>query len=262
MTSDPAETAELLERAGEAASDASFAGRHEVAERHLRHAIEIRHHLGDRPAIARATAALGKALLAASKPAESIDILESGATEFADLDIDPGFIALLGQLARAYFLHEDLVRAIEVADRTLAAAERADLREITADTLVTKGSALAYLGRAIEGLGLLAAAQALAESNGFDGTVMRAVGNLASIVREPRPEDGPGLGPDRHHAGPPTGRSAFPHHLRRERCRMCDPDGRLGLGVGRDRLDSHRGSRRGRSPLHAGVIGEHPGFAR
>jgi class 3 adenylate cyclase/tetratricopeptide (TPR) repeat protein len=190
VTSDPAETAALLERAGEAASDASIAGRNEVAEKHLRRAIEIRRDLGDRPAIARGTAALGQALLSASKPTESIDILESGASEFADLDTDPGYIALVGQLARAYFLHEDLGRAIEVADRTLAAAERADLREITADTLVTKGSALAYLGRAIEGLGLLAAAQALAESNGFDGTVMRAVGNLASIVRSRDPRMG------------------------------------------------------------------------
>ena len=190
VTSDPTETAELLQRAGEAASHASMAGRHEVAERHLRRAIEVRRDLGDRPAIARATAALGQALLEAAKPAESIDLLEPGASEFADLDDDPGFIALVGQLARAYFMHEDPARAIEVADRTLAAAERADLSRIIADTLVTKGTALAYVGRAIEGLGVLAAGQALAESNDFNETVMRAVGNRASIVRSRDPRVG------------------------------------------------------------------------
>ena len=187
VTRDPAETAELLERAGEAAS---IAGRHEVAQTHLRRAIEIRGDLGDRPAIARAKAALGRALLTAYQPVEGIAVLEPAASEFADLDDDPAFVALLGQLARAYFLHEDLARAIEVADRALAAAERADLSEISADTLVTKGSALAYLGRAIEGLGLLAAGQALAESNGLDETVLRAVGNRASIVRSRDPRTG------------------------------------------------------------------------
>jgi tetratricopeptide (TPR) repeat protein len=121
---------------------------------------------------------------------EGIDVLEHGASEFADLDTDPGFVELLGQLARAYFLHEDLPPAVEVADRTLAAAERADLSLIIADTLITKGTALAYLGRAIEGLGLLAAGQALAEANGFDRTVLRAIGNRISILRSRDPRSG------------------------------------------------------------------------
>ena len=187
VTSDPAETADLLERAGEAASTA---GRHEVAEQHLRRAIDLRRDMGQRPAIARSTAALGRALSTASKSAEGIEVLEPAANEFADLDTDPGYVALLGQLARAHFLHEELVPAVEVADRTLAAAERADLSAIIADTLVTKGTALAFIGRAIEGLALLEAGQALAESNGFNGTVLRAVGNRSSIVRSRDPSSG------------------------------------------------------------------------
>ena len=187
VTSDPTETADLLERAAEAAS---IAGRHEVAETHLRRAIDIQRERLDRPAVARATATLGRALLTAGKPAEGIDVLVRGASEFADLDADPGFVALLGQLARGYFLHEDPGAAIEVADRTLAAAERADLSEIIADTLVTKGSALSYLGRAIEGLGLITAGQTLAESKDFDRTVARAMGNRSSIVRSRDPVAG------------------------------------------------------------------------
>jgi tetratricopeptide (TPR) repeat protein len=82
--------------------------------------------------------------------------------------------------------------AIDVADRTLASAERAGLTLIIADTLVTKGTALAYLGRTIEGLGLLAAGQALAESNGLDRIVVRALGNRASILRSRDPRGGLG----------------------------------------------------------------------
>jgi class 3 adenylate cyclase/tetratricopeptide (TPR) repeat protein len=187
VTTEPAEMASLLEQAGDAAS---VAGSHEVAEAHIRRAVAIRRDLGDRHAVVRATAALGRAILTASQPERGLEVLEPAATEFADLDADPGFVALLGQLARAHFLHEDLIRAIDVADRTLSAAERADLSAIVADTLVTKGTALAFLGRAIEGLGIVAAGQLLAESNGFDRTVMRATANRSSIVRSRDPRAG------------------------------------------------------------------------
>ena len=73
---------------------------------------------------------------------------------------------------------------------------------IIADTLVTKGTALAYLGRAIEGLGLLAAGQALAESNGLDRIVVRAIGNRASILRSRDPRSGLAIGADRHRPRP------------------------------------------------------------
>ncbi len=55
VTTDPAETAELLERAGDAAASA---GRWEAADAHYRQAIAGQRALEDRPAIAGATAAL------------------------------------------------------------------------------------------------------------------------------------------------------------------------------------------------------------
>jgi class 3 adenylate cyclase/tetratricopeptide (TPR) repeat protein len=185
VTTDPVEVAELLERAGEAAS---VAGRHETAEAHLRRSLAAQRDLGDRPAIARATAALGQALLPAYRTEHAIAVLEPAADEFADLSASPAFVALLGQLARAYLLHEELARAIDVADRTLAAAERADLQAIVADALVTKGTALGFLGRAIEGLGLIATGQAVAESNDLGGPLARAIGNRSSLerTRDPR----------------------------------------------------------------------------
>ena len=60
VTEDPAETAELLERAGEAASNSS---RMERAEPLLRDAIRRREALGDRSGAARATALLGQGMV-------------------------------------------------------------------------------------------------------------------------------------------------------------------------------------------------------
>jgi len=182
VTTDSGERAELLERAGEAAS---AAGRHEAAERHLRLAIAAQRELGDRTATTTATAALGRALLSAWRTPEALALLEPAVDEFADLAADPAGIALGGQLARAYFLRGDNRRAIEAADKVLEAAEHADLAAIVADTLVTKGTALAYLGRPIEGLGALAAGE-LAEAHGLAAT--RGYGNRSGIEagRDPR----------------------------------------------------------------------------
>ena len=185
VTTDPAETADLLERAGDAASSA---GRREAAEAYLRQAIAAQHKLGDRPSTARATAALGQALLSAYRTSDALAILEPSFEEFADLATDPAGIALMSQLARAYFFAEESRRSIEIADRVLEAAEHADLLAIVADTLVSKGTALASLGRAIEGTAVIAAGRDLAEVRGLGTTVLRASNNLAFVegARDPR----------------------------------------------------------------------------
>ncbi len=185
VTSGLADRAELLERAGFAAS---AAGRFEAAERILGSAVETQRALNDRPAIARATAALGRTLSTAYRTTDAIALLEPAVAEFSDLATDPAVIALGGQLARALFLADDNRRAIEVADRVLEAAEHADLAAIVADTLVTKGTALASLGRPTEGLALLAAGRTVAESHDLGWTVLRASINRSSVElsRDPR----------------------------------------------------------------------------
>jgi tetratricopeptide (TPR) repeat protein len=182
---DPAERAELLERAG---AEASLAGRHDAAERHLRSAMVLRRELGDRPAIARGIAALGTALNTAWRTGEAIALLEPAAAEFADLADDASGIMLGSQLARGLFLNAEHRRAIEVADRVLAAAERADIRPVIVDTLVTKGSALGFAGRSVEGLALLAGGQAIAAAEGFSVIQLRALGNRSAVdsSRDPR----------------------------------------------------------------------------
>jgi class 3 adenylate cyclase/tetratricopeptide (TPR) repeat protein len=185
VTNDPVDRAELLERAGQAASAAA---RHDAAERHLRAAIEAQRGLGDRPGMARATAAIGYALLDAHRTLDALAILEPASAEFADLGADPAVIAVGGQLARALMLAGRNRRAIEVADPVLEAAEHADLVAIVADTLITKGSSLTALGRATEGLALIRGGQAVAESHGLNKTLLRAFINRSVVdaSRDPR----------------------------------------------------------------------------
>jgi class 3 adenylate cyclase/tetratricopeptide (TPR) repeat protein len=187
VTVDPAQEADLLELAGESATSA---GRYERAEALLCQAVEIRRALGERPAVARATATLGWALLQAGHIAAARDVLEPAAAELAGLGDDPGFVAVLGQLARMHFLADEYDRSIQVADRVLALAERLDLVRVVADTLVTRGSALAELGREYEGIGVLEAGQRLAEANGLDAVTLRARINRCAFLGDDDPRAG------------------------------------------------------------------------
>jgi len=126
-------------------------------------------------------------LLNCFKVDAALAVLEPAAAELADLADDPRFVALDGQLARAYFLHDDHRRAIEVADRVLEPAERLDLVEIVADTLITKGSALGSVGRTYEGMGAIEAGERLAEANGLWGTAGRGLNNRSAFLSEDDP---------------------------------------------------------------------------
>jgi class 3 adenylate cyclase len=181
VTTDPAEEAELLERAGQSASAAAH---HDEAEALLRHAVDLHRARADRPAIARSTAALGRALLTPYRTAHALTVLEPAAAEFADLVADPGFVALLGQLARAYMLTEQFERAVVVADQALLAAERSNLVALVADTLVTKGTALVRVGRGYEGQAEIEGGLHLAQRRDLETIALRARLNLGSIIAE------------------------------------------------------------------------------
>jgi len=185
VTSDPAESAKLLQRAGD---EASVAGHYDIAEDLLQRAIAAQQALGDRRGVAAATEALGRTLSAMYRTGDAIALLQPAVDELGDIAGEAEGIALTGQLARVYYLFDDNRRAIEIADRVLEAAEHADLRAIVADTLITRGTALGALGRPIEGLGVIEAGRAVAEANGLGETVLRAINNVAYIEgsRDPR----------------------------------------------------------------------------
>jgi class 3 adenylate cyclase/tetratricopeptide (TPR) repeat protein len=187
VTSDEGETAELLERAGSAAS---AGGRHDTADSLLTRALEHQRASGDRGAEARAIASLSHALLEGRRTDRALTLLEPASEAFKDLRADPSVIRFEGQLARAYFFANQDRRAVEVADWVLEAAERADLVAIIADTLVTRGTSLCNLGRMYEGIGVLRAGEELADAHGLAATVLRGRVNRSAVQGSVDPRAG------------------------------------------------------------------------
>ena len=178
ITTQPVDQAELLERIGFLASPAALG---DLAEEALGRAILVRRELGDRSAIARAIYLLGRSRLDTGHPSSALEVLKPADAEFADLAADPAVIALGGQLARAYALLDQRSEALAACDRVLAAAEHADLVEIIADTLITRGVVLMNAFRFREGTGALQLGIAIAEEAGLSGTALRGANNLAAV---------------------------------------------------------------------------------
>ena len=187
VTIDPNDEAALHERAG---ASAAAIQRIDDVETHLRAAIERRAANGDRPGEARATTKLGAALLSAYRFEPALALLAEASQRFADIAEDPAVVSLDGQLARAYFLHDEDERAILAADRVLIAAERSDLVDVVADTLITRGSSLMGLGRRYEGIGAIETGRRLAAAHSLPQTEGRALNNLASFLMDSDPRAG------------------------------------------------------------------------
>lgn len=184
VATEPAEVAELHRRAGQSATIvADFDG----AEGHYNEALAHARSIGDRPAAASATAALGGALLTGRRIEKAHAMLEPAAAEFADLVEDPARLEILSQLARADFFSGRNERAVELADQVLEVAERTDQLLVFADTIVTKGSAMANLNRRREALALIDAGGRIGEANGFSNVVFRSYNNALSSRTEEDP---------------------------------------------------------------------------
>jgi class 3 adenylate cyclase/tetratricopeptide (TPR) repeat protein len=186
VTPDQADVADLLERAGRAAD---LAGLTAVAEERYRAAVELRREVGEPDAIAGAVALLGQQLINALRRDAAVSLLEAAVDELVppDRPLDgSGRVALLAQLCRAYFMHDDYTKSIAIADRTLDAAERLDLVAIVSDVLITRGSALCNIGRPYEGLGALRAGIALADERGLVPIALRGRLNVGVLEPDPR----------------------------------------------------------------------------
>jgi tetratricopeptide (TPR) repeat protein len=127
-------------------------------------------------------AAIGTVLITSRRPAEAVALLQPATDEFADLPSDPGVVAIRSQLARAHHFLDAYQQTLDEVEGALAIAERDDLTAVLADALVTKGSALASLGRVREGLGVIRIGEDVARANGHTGTVVRALNNRASFA--------------------------------------------------------------------------------
>ncbi len=184
VTPDPGEEAELIERIAVAAD---AVGRTTEAWSAFTDAIARHRALGNRIAAARATAGLGEALLNAYESGRALEMLLPADTEFADLAPDPSLVAIRAQVSRGHMLRGEWQEAIRWADLALVDAERGDVLDLVADTLVTKGSALASTGRWREGSGLMDVGRRLAEEHGLWTAYLRAIANLSGALAETDP---------------------------------------------------------------------------
>ena len=124
----------------------------EDAAAHYRAAIELRARRSGTAAARRAsrprTPARSSSRIASTTRSPSSPRRRSGSPTWPTTR---AWSSLNGQLARAYFMIDENAKAVAVADRVLAVAERSNLVDVVADTLVTRGSALAGDGRGTRG---------------------------------------------------------------------------------------------------------------
>jgi tetratricopeptide (TPR) repeat protein len=184
VTQDPAELADLLDLAGAAST---VRQRFAQAERFHREALDKREAIGDRPAIVRTITRLASPMIRAFRYDAATQMLEAAIDRFADLRGSADLAGLEGQLARAYMLNARMADSVPIADRVLEVAEQEELRELAADTLITKGTALENLGRHFEAIALVEAGRRLAEASGQTTLLMRATNNLASVLADDDP---------------------------------------------------------------------------
>ena len=130
----------------------------------------------------RATVSLATALILHYEIDESLGLLRPAAERWAPpgAPLDTDRVALLAQLSRALFFHEDNELSIAVADRALPAAERLDELALVADLLITRGTALGSIGRYHEGQGAKRAGIRLADEQGLISTSLRGRINLSA----------------------------------------------------------------------------------
>jgi class 3 adenylate cyclase/tetratricopeptide (TPR) repeat protein len=163
VTRDEADRADLHRRALASALQGLDGGE---AERHAVGVVEALRSLGDREAIAKATAEHGYVVLHYfSRPDRALAVLLPGWEEFSDLEETPAGVSLMRRIGVAYsFLHETAT-AMQWCDRFLPIAERLDLLEDSAAGLSLRGSLLIRLNRPREGLVLIRGANQLARTH-------------------------------------------------------------------------------------------------
>ncbi len=187
ITTDPAEEADLLERAGRSAI-AAF--RREEAVGLLERAVALQRGRGDRQGVVRSISALGRTQVEGRRSEQAIATLEAAMDEFADLGDSEELVLLRVELSRAYFMHGESARAVDVAEDILPTLERLDLISAITEVMITKGTAMATLGRVREGVAVLRGGLELARSYGLAASELRARINLSATTTYEDPRQG------------------------------------------------------------------------
>ncbi|HEY6608888.1 MAG TPA: adenylate/guanylate cyclase domain-containing protein [Candidatus Limnocylindria bacterium] len=183
LTTDPAERAELLERAALSSVAAASAD----PERYAREALVAAEAVGDPAGIQRAAALVGRVLLDLAEIPPAIEVLEGVMAR--DLEsTDPAIEAdLLVTLSRAHMRMNQTAQALDYADRALTIAEPLNLVRVVADAMNNRAGALAQVGRRREATALLEAAVTLASEGGWTDLELRLMNNLSVTVNDDDP---------------------------------------------------------------------------
>lgn len=91
-------------------------------------------------------------------------------------------MALTAALARAHMMSGNSTKSASIAEQALVLAELAENMPVLVDALITRGTALSYIGRVHEGTALLKGAIDLAEAYDLPRAALRAVNNLLIIL--------------------------------------------------------------------------------
>jgi class 3 adenylate cyclase len=179
VATDDAQRADLLDRAGTAATNAA---RTDLADGFLARSIAIRERLGDRAALVNTILLRAAALVAARRREEAVVMLRPVVADLGELADDPIGVQLIANFGRYQFLTHLDDGGLAATDRALAASERLGLVNVAAETLATKGAIAVYAGRHWEARALLEGARVLALENGLVDAAQRASGMLASTI--------------------------------------------------------------------------------
>ena len=164
VTSDPAELADLHERAAHAAS---LALHWEDSLELLARAIELYRTTGDRPREAVATAELARWQADNAQPEPALVLLNHAWEELGDLADSEAGARLMTAFARVHAALGETEAALAWAERAVVIGERLDLMEVIVRALHSRGSALVRLNRSREGMMLVRGAGELAQAQGL-----------------------------------------------------------------------------------------------
>ncbi len=177
LAEDDATRAWLFEQAGRAAW---LAGDQQAAVERLDAAIELHEAAQDKAAVASATAVLAEVFVSLDRVDDAVGLLERALGDLAEADA--GRASALHELARMYFLRDDLDDALAATEEVLSIAEPLQDKERIADALVTRGTVLLFQRRREEGKALLERGLGLAREDDLPQVAVRAHNNLGVML--------------------------------------------------------------------------------
>jgi class 3 adenylate cyclase/tetratricopeptide (TPR) repeat protein len=185
VTTDPADEAQLHAAAGDAGL---YAGLVEEPIAHMARWLELAQAAGERKELMAAIVGNCLALSAGGRIAECAAMLEPAFVEYRDLVETREYVKLASELARAYLLLGRTDDAVKVVDEILPTAERLELTRETVELLVTRGPALAGMGRLREAIVTLSGALEASATYGLADVGLRARVNLSYAAAGEDPE--------------------------------------------------------------------------